>query len=478
MNPPVWLYWEGPMPPYIRLCIDLLKAYNPGARLLGPDDLPGLGFPPEFLAAINTWHICQKSDAIRVWLLAKYGGVWCDADCVPLKPFDLIARAAETSPPGLAAYVSTDNTIGVGLFAARPGAEAIERLRDCVLAVARSGRRPGWLEVSTEPMTRIVNGIGRQRCALLPLDHVLPISWRDQHLLSVRASEQEHAAWLAARPNIWTCMLSNHRLHDTALEDHDPSLTRHELWTSDRLLSHVMRASASRLHLTVVPAGRAVVTLNLYGDGMPQNIRESQWAAAERWGAEYVEITRPLFGWREPWWEKLNLDKHAAAYERVVYLDRDVSVRADCPNLFDRVPAEAIGAVASEQEGHSLLHHIVPQMQPLGDILGVRLDFAREYLNSGVLVFAPHRHRQVFEAARFVWALTGDHSSWEIGDQGPLSLACKWTGTPLCVLPREFNRCGARLWDHWTPEMDDFVWHFCGSKNWSHMADTDWRRCP
>lgn len=479
MNPPVWLYWEGPMPPYIRLCLDLLKAYNPNARVLAPEDLPGLGFSPDFLAAIGQWHICQRSDAIRVYLLRHHGGVWCDADCIPLKPFDLLARAAETSPSGVLAYHSTDGTIGVGLFAARAGGEAITRLYDHVTAVVQSGRRPGWLEVSSQPMTRIVDDMGRDQIPLLPIDHVLPISWRDQHLFSARGAE--HAAWLAARPNIWTVMLSNHRLHDpgaNAPDDYIPALTRHELVGSDRLLSYLFRASWARLHPSTIPAGRAVITLNLYGDGMPHNFRESQRAAAERWGAQYVEITRPLFGWREPYWEKLNIDKHAAAYERVVYLDRDVVVRADCPNLFECVPVEAIGGVSSEQEGHSLLHHIVPKVQPLCNILGVRLDVTREYLNSGVLVFGPHRHQQVFEAARLVWALTGDHSSWEIGDQGPISLACRWTATPLCLLPHEFNRCGAQLWDRWTQQMDDFIWHFCGSKNWTHMAETDWRATP
>ncbi|WP_460185730.1 phage portal protein [Thermopirellula anaerolimosa] len=143
---------------------------------------------------------------------------------------------------------------------------------------------------------------------------------------------------------------------------------------------------------------------------------------------------------------------------------------------YDRVPAEAIGGVGSEQEGHNLLHHIVPKVQPLCETLGVRLEFAREYLNSGVLVFSPHLHHHVFEAARFVWAVTPDHSSWEIGDQGPISLACRWTETPLCLLPHEYNRCGARLWDRWTPHMDAYIWHFCGRKHWSQMADTDWRR--
>lgn len=471
----LWLYWEGPMPPYIRLCLDLLQAYNPNARMLGPEDLPGLGFPSEVLEAIRKWHICQRSDAIRVFLLANYGGVWCDADCIPLKPFDLLARAAETSPAGLVTYHSTDSTFGLGLLAARPGAEPIVQLWEHIHRIICDQRVPAWLEVSSQPLTEIIKKTDHTGVVVLPFDHVCPISWRDQHVLSTKAPEHEHAAWLAARPNIWTCMLSHQELSKDSTGKHILNLSRHELLTSDRLLSYLFRASIRRLHESVRPSGRAVVTLNLYGDGMPQNFRESQRAAAQRWGAEYVEITRPLFGWREPWWEKLNLDQHTAAYERVVFFDRDVVVRDDCPSLFELVPEEAVGAVSSEQEGHNLLHHIVPKMQPLCETLGVPLDFTREYLNSGVLVFSPHRHRQVFEAARLVWALTGDHRSWEISDQGPISLACRWTGTPLYLLPCEFNRCGSRLWDHWTPQMDAYIWHFCGPKTWEKMANTIWR---
>lgn len=460
------------MPAYIRLCADLLLAHNPGAVLLGPEDLPPLGFSEEVLGAISKWHICQRSDAIRIILLANHGGMWCDIDGIPLRSFHHFARLAETSPSGIAAYDSTDNTIGVGFLAAHAGGEVISRMQGHVKEVIRSGRVPGWLEVSSEPMTRIVQEVGRENCPIIPLEHVAPISWRDQHIMYGRDTDANHRGWVDPRPSTYGFLLSHQ-----ALGAEIRQLTRHELLTSDRLISFLFRESLARLqtaHTPTVRSGRAVITLNLYSDGMPENVRASQRAAADRWGAEYVEITRPLFGWHDPFLEKLHLDRHAAAYDRVVYFDRDVVVRADCPNFFDLVPETHLGAVASEQDGHNLLFHIEPKMVPLCRVAGVRMDYATEYINSGVLVLSPGRHGSAFEAARCLHGITSERS-WEVYDQGCLGLGIKWSGTPLHLLPPEFNRCGQRLWDHWTPKMDSYIWHFCGKKTWDAMQNTNWQ---
>jgi len=410
------------MPAYIRLCADLLLAYNPGAVLLGPDDLPNLGFSQDVLAAISKWHVCQRSDAIRTILLATHGGMWCDVDCIPLQSFQHFVRLAQTAPSGIAAYDSTDNTIGVGFLAARAGGEAISRLQSRVMDVIHSGRSPSWLEVSSEPMTQIIGEIGRETCPIVPLEHVAPISWQDMHLLYGRDADANHRGWVAPRSSTYCFMLSNQ-----ALGDEVRHLTRHELLTSDRLISFLFRESIARFQALQSPPvrlGKAVITLNLYGDGMPENIRASQRAAAERWNAEYVEINRPLFGWHDPFLEKLHLDRHAAPYDRVVYLDRDAIVRADCPNLFEIVPKDHFGAVASEQEGHNLPFHIQPKMDPLCRLVGVPIDYATEYINSGVLVFSSQAHKTAFESARCLHGITPERS-WEVYDQGCLGLGIK-----------------------------------------------------
>jgi hypothetical protein len=465
----LWLYWEGPRPAYIQLCLELLQAFHPNAVLVTPETLPQYGIEPAKLAHL---HVAQRADSIRTALLHEFGGMWCDSDCIPLRSFDLFYRLAERSSVGFASYDSTDDTIGNGFMASLPRGPVISRFHARVLDVVESGRVPGWLELGSLPLTQVVREVGRENMPLLPLHLTQPVVWQEQERFSVRGTDEEHRKHLAANPSAFCYMLSNQCMGEDVKR-----LTRHELLTSDRFISFLFRESVSRarsLHGKVLAQGKAVVTLNLYGDGLRQTLRDSQRAAAERWGAEYVEITRPMYSWVDAYWEKLNLDRHTQAYERVVYLDRDVVVRADCPSPFGLVPAESFGGVCSEQEGHFLRGHIEPKMNPLCRSVGVGLDYAREYLNSGVLVFSPHAHGDVFDAARYIHMLTHERS-WEVYDQGCLSLAVKFTQTPLHVLPPTFNRCGDKLWNHWEPQMDDYVWHFCGSKNLAQMDSTRWQ---
>jgi hypothetical protein len=113
-------------------------------------------------------------------------------------------------------------------------------------------------------------------------------------------------------------------------------------------------------------------------------------------------------------------------------------------------------------------------MDPLCQPVGTSMDYAIEYINSGVLVFSPRVHGPAFKAARCIHGITPERF-WEVYDQGCLGLGIKWSGTPLHLLPSEFNRCGERLWDRWTPTMDCYVWHFCGKKMWAAMQNTNWQ---
>jgi len=196
--------------------------------------------------------------------------------------------------------------------------------------------------------------------------------------------------------------------------------------------------------------------------------------AAQRWGAEFVEIRDPIVPWKDPLWEKLNLDRHLAMYERVVFVDRDVVISEKCPNLFDIVPPDTFGVVPSEQEGHCFLDNIRHGMDPICRLLSIEMEYTKEYYNSGVMIFNPQLHESVFEFARAIHPLPS-HRGWVTIDQGVLSAALKYLQTPVCQLPPTFNRCGAKLWTHWKPEMDDFIWHFCGPKNWEHISQTIWQ---
>jgi len=467
----IFCYWEGPMPPYIQLCAELLRAHNHNVVLLDPPGLQQLGFPSHVWATISRWNVVQRSDAIRCWLLHRFGGMWCDIDCIPMQPFWPVLHVAKATPLGVAAYHSTDDTVGVGFIAARRDSPVIERWWQAIVTVIQEDREPGWLEVSSEPFTRIVREAGLENVPLWPLAHISPVPWNESERLLVEAPSSEHHDFMRGFPAAWCWMLSNQVLRSHGL----PNWSRHQCLNSRTLLSEVFRESMRRVAPPPVrPKGKAVAVLNVHNDGLPHNFRESMRHAADRWGADFVEIRNPIVPWFDVWWEKLNLDRHLYMYERVVFFDRDVVVSQRCPNLFEVVPVHCFGVVPSEQEGHSFLPAIRDYMDPLCKLLNVEMDYTNDYFNSGVMIFSPPRHRVVFELARALHPMV-KRGGWITTDQGLISLALKALNISIHRLPPTFNRVGQKLWERWQPEMDDYIWHFCGPKNWERMAQTKWQ---
>ena len=84
----IWTYWEGERPPYIQHCLNtILKRAGVKVNLVTPRNLSEYIEPGEILHknCSRIMWIAQKVDCIRIALLYKYGGIWCDADTVFLK---------------------------------------------------------------------------------------------------------------------------------------------------------------------------------------------------------------------------------------------------------------------------------------------------------------------------------------------------------------------------------------------------------
>lgn len=96
MKIPVWVYWQGPVPEYIQLCIDTMRTAcrrDPRCEFhlvsksnLGEYLQPGT-LEPSWLAIREEG---VASDCVRCALLATHGGVYLDADTICLKSPSLL----------------------------------------------------------------------------------------------------------------------------------------------------------------------------------------------------------------------------------------------------------------------------------------------------------------------------------------------------------------------------------------------------
>ncbi len=106
--PTVWLYWEGPRPPLVDLCIRSIQRHNASARLIGPDDVAAMPGSAEVRRITRPLPPAFRTNLLRIWLIWQYGGVWIDADTICTAPVELVPLAADydlvgVENPGFAA---------------------------------------------------------------------------------------------------------------------------------------------------------------------------------------------------------------------------------------------------------------------------------------------------------------------------------------------------------------------------------------
>jgi len=123
----VWSYWEGTRPQYITTCLESMRRVCRRSEfiLVTPETMFDYihrdDLPPNFA---NFIHPANRANVLRVALLARHGGLWCDADSVGLQdpailldeyPDASVLYAMWSNPPPrvLNGYIYSDLQTGV-----------------------------------------------------------------------------------------------------------------------------------------------------------------------------------------------------------------------------------------------------------------------------------------------------------------------------------------------------------------------------
>ena len=242
---------------------------------------------------------------------------------------------------------------------------------------------------------------------------------------------------------------------------------------------------------------RIIVTANVGGRALHAESRASMQAAAERWGARFVELTEwPIdVSARDPFRAKLHMEQIIASPQvadgrecRVCWLDADVLIRSDAPSVFRVVPEGTLGGVANLQDGLTGVGDYAEWWELAGrDIPGAdrpELDLTR-YINGGLMVFGYPQHATVWRMARTALTRRRRFHGQRVNpmyEQTAVNVA----GAILdCIhpLPATWNRVGAHVWTWPAAElMDCHVFHwanylgFRGTENKLRRAgEVQWR---
>ena len=203
---PIWCYWEGSRPEWISACWRTILRHAPRAVLLDPLSFGEL-WDRDRDIDIALWHVAHRSDFIRAFLLARYGGLWIDADCVLLRSLDDLLNLTTTTD--FVAHRERSGMVSNAFIAAPPGSRTATLLYMRICAVARSQRALRWIDLGGAPLTEILSNPPAPWHEL-PCPRVQPLCWSETPELFRVGTHEEHGERFDAHALCY--MLSNQQV--------------------------------------------------------------------------------------------------------------------------------------------------------------------------------------------------------------------------------------------------------------------------
>jgi len=186
-----WIWFGDDTPAWVTQNIDTFSRFHPNWEMRIWHELPE-HFPDDLRQIINhlPWY-SSRSDIFRYWLLAKYGGVYCDADIITLRNFDPLRChdyfLAPCQPTG-----HTTPHLNCALMGSIPDARAAHKiLEGCRIRFANpeESRRVTY---GPELLTGLF-GINQTDVTILPLHYFYVIPDQETTHAYWRADSQERA---------------------------------------------------------------------------------------------------------------------------------------------------------------------------------------------------------------------------------------------------------------------------------------------
>lgn len=185
---PVWCYWEGPCPEWIKTCQQTILAHAPNARLLTPAEFDRWRDIDRDID-LTRMEVAHRADFIRAFLLARYGGLWIDSDCLVMQPLrPLLEKLREYD---FLAHRERSTYVSNGFIGARPGSHVADEFYRCLCDLLRSGKPLGWTSLGSEPLTNVINSCTSPWLELA-CEEIQPVCWSEPERFFVRRSDAEH----------------------------------------------------------------------------------------------------------------------------------------------------------------------------------------------------------------------------------------------------------------------------------------------
>ena len=231
----IWLFWEGPRPAYIDLCLETVRRHHPDAVVLDRAGFDRLWRHDRDLP-IDRLSLNHLSDYVRAYLMAFHGGLYLDMDCILLRPLGPLLDMAAVH--GFVGYREPQGYMSCNFMAARRADRVARDHYARVVARIREGAPFRWLDLASTRMDEAIAAEG-DNALVLPTASIMPLPWQDMIALLAARDDPEHARLFPTHS--WMTMLSNGMIHHEPMTRTIPSMTRADLLDDRIYLSYLLR---------------------------------------------------------------------------------------------------------------------------------------------------------------------------------------------------------------------------------------------
>lgn len=200
---PVWMYWEGDRPDWIQKCEQTVLANADDVRIIGPKEFDQL-WDRDRDINLTRLHVVQRADYIRAFLLARYGGLWIDSDCIVMKPLAPVLHMLKTCE--FVAHKERKGWYCNDFMGAPPDSRIAKAIYKMICQQLRTNKEIGWTALGCEVVTAVL-GDTEAPWQELSCELVQPICWSNPGPYFKVATPEEHK--LNLDNHAYCYMLSN-----------------------------------------------------------------------------------------------------------------------------------------------------------------------------------------------------------------------------------------------------------------------------
>ena len=230
----VWTYWQGPMPEYIKICIETMRRHCDNFTLLTPHNINDYVCN----SPLNTTH-CKRlsnpahlADVYRVAVIFNHGGLWLDCDTIMINNVSNFKSVFISYPDGFFYSRWNDSRVLNGYFYATKENPLME---DWLYKINRLLKMPSlknsWTQFGEKILTPLVNS-GMYNTIEISRSIFLPINI-------------DKIPWLFFEPFHWSNFIADDTiaigLNNSWFRDHVPEFINSiEPWNGDALINQLL----------------------------------------------------------------------------------------------------------------------------------------------------------------------------------------------------------------------------------------------